>query len=238
MSIRNIRKSSHVRTTYGSGRLRLRPYLRAGSAKNSVNSSDLPPTQKGRHHELRALGLREFAGLRRDDERLDPFELARFAKLLVIPFETIDAMSDETKSHLLGDGKDAWSGGAASHRLPSGEKLIILNPTHGRNRHHATLMEEVCHVFLGHKPSRLAIENRNNDGKLIARDYNHSIEEEAYSTGAAALVPYTALKRMVNAGRTAQEIARHFYVSRALVEYRIKVSRLWETYSAKVFQGD
>ena len=27
---------------------------------------DLPPTQKGRHHEIRALGLREFAGLERD----------------------------------------------------------------------------------------------------------------------------------------------------------------------------
>ena len=99
-------------------------------------------------------------------------------------------------------------------------------------------MEEVCHVFLGHKPSRLAIENRDKDGKIIARDYNHAIEEEAYSTGAAALVPYTALKRMVNEGKTSQEIARHFYVSRALVEYRIKVSRLWDTYKAKVFQGD
>ena len=99
-------------------------------------------------------------------------------------------------------------------------------------------MEEVCHVFLGHKPSRLAIENRNKDGKVIARDYNHSIEEEAYSTGAAALLPYTALKRMVGDGKTAQEIARHFYVSRALVEYRIKVSRLWDAYKDKVFQGD
>ena len=60
-------------------------------------------------------------------------------------------------------------------------------------------MEEVCHVFLGHKPSRLAIENRNKDGKVIARDYNHSIEEEAYSTGAAALV---ALYRFeANGGR-------------------------------------
>ena len=200
--------------------------------------TDLPPTQKGRHHELRALGLRDFAGLSRDDERLDPFELARFAKLLVVSFELIEAMSDETKSHLLGDGKDAWSGGAASHRLPSGEKLIILNPTHGRNRHNATLMEEVCHVFLGHKPSRLAVENRNKEGKVIARDYNHSIEEEAYSTGAAALVPFTALKRMVNEGKTILEIARHFYVSRALVEYRIKVSRLWDEYKEKVFQGD
>lgn len=200
-----------------------------------MDSSDLPPTQKGRHHELRAAGLREFAGLRRDDQRLDPFKLAHFAKLLVASYDQIEPfLSEETKAHLIGDGKNAWSGGAASQTLPDGRKLIILNPTHGKNRQNATLMEEICHVFLGHKPSRMAIENRDKSGKITARDYNQSIEEEAYSTGAAALVPYTALQRMVLAGKTSAEIARHFYVSRALVEYRIKVSRLWETYKSKV----
>jgi len=201
-----------------------------------VDPDDLPPTQKGRHHEIRARGLREFAGLRSDDQRLDPFTLARFARLFVASYDEIEPfLSEETKAHLTGEGKNAWSGGAASHTLPDGRKLIILNPTHGKNRQNATLMEEVCHVFLGHKPSRLAVETRDKNGKIIARDYNHAIEEEAYSTGAAALVPYTSLKRMVEAGRTSREIARHFYVSRALVEYRIKVSRLWDTYKAKGF---
>ena len=201
-----------------------------------MDPDDLPPTQKGRHHEIRARGLREFAGLRSDDQRLDPFTLARFARLFVASYDEIEPfLSEETKAHLTGEGKNAWSGGAASHTLPDGRKLIILNPTHGKNRQNATLMEEVCHVFLGHKPSRLAVETRDKNGKIIARDYNHAIEEEAYSTGAAALVPYTSLKRMVEAGRTSREIARHFYVSRALVEYRIKVSRLWDTYKAKGF---
>ncbi|MGE3465847.1 MAG: ImmA/IrrE family metallo-endopeptidase [Pyrinomonadaceae bacterium] len=204
-----------------------------------MSLNDLPPTQKGRHFELRALGLREFAGLKRDDERLDPFDLAQYAKLFVASFDQIEPLlTPETRAHLIGDGNEAWSGGAASHTLPNGQKLIILNPTHSRTRQHATLMEEVCHVFYGHKPSRLAIASRNDQGKIVARDYNHSIEEEAYSTGAAALVPYTALKRMVAGGRTINEIARHFYVSRALVEYRIKVSRLWELYMASILQGD
>ena len=203
-----------------------------------MDSSDLPPTQKGRHHEIRAKGLREFAGLQRDDQRLDPFELARLAKLLVAPYDAIEPLlSEETKAHLIGDGKNAWSGGAASQTLPNGQKLIILNPTHSKTRQHATLMEEVCHLFLGHKPSRLAIKNKNKNGETIARDYNEAIEEEAYSTGTAALVPYTALKRMVGDGKTVNEIARHFDVSRALVEFRIKVSRLWELYSTKVISG-
>jgi Zn-dependent peptidase ImmA (M78 family) len=199
--------------------------------------NDLPPTHKGRHHEIRALGLREFAGLKRDDQRLDPFDLAKYAKLLVITFEEIVGLSEQSIKHLIGEGKDMWSGGAASHKLPDGRKLIILNPTHGKNRHNATLMEEISHVFLGHKPSRLAIEAKNKEGKSIARDYNHDIEEEAYSTGAAALVPYSSLKRFVEDGKTAAQIARHFNVSRALVEYRIKISRLWDSYKDNIFSG-
>lgn len=199
---------------------------------------DLPPTQKGRHHEIRAQGLREFAGLTRDDQRLDPFKLAKYAGLLVPTFDEIDGLSEETRTQLLIVAKDRWSGGAASIKLPNGKKLIILNPTHAKTRHKATLMEEISHVFLGHKPSRLAVETRDKKGNVLARDYNEDIEEEAYSTGAAALVPYLGLKRFVEQGKTSAEIARHFDVSRALVEYRIKISRLWSTYKERIFQGD
>ena len=202
-----------------------------------MDTDQIPPTQKGRHHEIRATALREFAGLRFDDEPLNPFALAAYAKLFVATFEDIEGLSEDTKSHLLDGGKDFWSGGAASAKLPDGSRLIILNPTHGRNRHNATLMEEICHVFLGHKPSRLAISNTNKEGKSIARDYHAEIEEEAYGTGAAALLPYTAIKRMVLDGATVAEIARHFNVSRALVEYRLKISRLWSSYKENVFAG-
>ncbi len=197
---------------------------------------ELPPTRKGRNYEIKAIGLRDFAGLNRDDECLNPFDLAKYAKLLVASFEQVAPfLSEETKQHLLEKGKDAWSGGACSQALPDGQKLIILNPTHGENRQNATLMEEISHVFLGHKPSRLAIENKTKDGKIIARDYHAEIEEEAYSIGAAALVPYSSLKRFIEQGKTSREIARHFNVSRDLVEYRIKVSRLWETYKNSIF---
>lgn len=200
-----------------------------------MKTGNLPPTRKGRIFELKALGLREFAGLRHDDEPLNPFELAKYAKLLVVPFEQIEPfLSDETKTHLLKEGKDSWSGGACSQKLPDGRKLIVLNPTHSKNRQNATLMEEISHVFLGHQPSRLAVRVKDKNGKITARDYRPEIEEEAYSVGAAALVPYSALRRFVRQGRTSHEIARHFNVSRELVEYRIKISRLWEDYKKSV----
>lgn len=203
-----------------------------------MNTSILPPTRKGRQYEIRAIALRDFAGLKKDDERLNPFELAHYAKLLVVTFEQIQPfLTEQTNQHLLEGGRDKWSGGACSQALPDGRKLIVLNPTHNSNRQNATLMEEVCHVFLGHQPSRLAIENVNKHGKPIARDYREDDEEAAYSVGAAALVPYSSLSRLINQGKTSKEIARHFNVSRELVEYRMKISRLWEDYKTKVMSG-
>lgn len=191
-----------------------------------------PPTLKGRRYELRALGLRDFARVQ-GTEPLDPFALARFAKLLVIDFDQIEGLSEETREHLLGKGADAWSGGTASRPLPNGWRLVILNPMHGAQRNNATLMEEVCHVFLGHKANRLAIVATDKSGKLASRDYNEADEEAAYAVGAAALVPYSALRKFVRRGMTARQIAQHFNVSRDLVEYRMKVSRLWDDYKSR-----
>ena len=196
-----------------------------------MDTTDLPFTQKGRGYEIHAMGLRDFAGLQKDIQRLDPFKLAAYAKLLVVSYDEIEAfLSLETKAHLTGDGKNSWSGGATSQALPDGRKIIILNPAHSKKRQNATLMEEVSHVFLGHKPSRLAIEKKTKDGKIIARDYNAKIEEQAYAVGAAALVPCSALRKFIEKGKTSRGIARHFDVSNQLVEYRMKILKLWGEY--------
>ena len=179
------------------------------------------------------MGLRDFAGLRHDDEPLDPFALADYAKLMVVDFEKIQGLSAEAREHLLGEGSNAWSGGTCSRPLPNGWRLVILNPRHGAQRNNATLMEEVCHVFLGHKANRLSIVAESKNGKTVARDYNEEDEEAAYAVGAAALVPYAALRRFVFRGKTSREIAQHFNVSRELVEYRMKVSRLWPEYKTR-----
>ena len=176
------------------------------------------------------MGLREFAGLRRDDAPLAPFALAHFARLMVVDLENLKGLSEATRTHLLGEGAGSWSGGTCSRPLPNGWRLVILNPQHGPQRNNATLMEEVCHVFLGHKPNRLAVVAESKRGKTLARDYNDDDEEAAYAIGAAALVPFSALGRYVHQGKTSREIARHFKVSRHLIEYRIKVSRLWSAY--------
>ena len=190
---------------------------------------DLPPGEKWRQFELQALGLRDFAQVH-PDAALNPFTLARFANLLVVDFDKLRDLSPQTREHLLGTAAEEWSGGATSRALPDGRKVVILNPTHGRARTNATLMEEICHVFLGHQANRLAIIANDEQGKTLARDYRKADEEEAYATGAAALVPFGALRRLLLKGRGSTEIAKHFRVSKDLIEYRLKVTRLWKTY--------
>ncbi len=190
---------------------------------------ELPPGEKWRAFELQGLGLRDFAGVGADGP-LDPFKLATFANLLVVDFADIKALSQEAKDHLLGVAAQDWSGGACSIPLPDGRKIVILNPKHGRLRTNATLMEEVSHVFLGHQPNRLKVVAQDERGRTMARDYRRADEEAAYGVGAAALVPFAALRKLVYEGRASAEIARHFHVSRDLVEYRLKVTRLWQTY--------
>ena len=193
---------------------------------------ELPPGEKWREYELQALGLRDFAQTH-SDAPLDPFALAHFANLLVVDIARIKGLSKPAREHLLGAAAEEWSGGAASRPLPDGRKLVILNPTHGHTRTNATLMEEICHVFLGHLPNRLAIISNDERGKTLARDYRKADEEAAYATGAAALVPFGALRRLVILrNRSALQIARHFRVSRDLVEYRLKVTRLWKLYKS------
>lgn len=188
---------------------------------------DLPPGEKWRNFELKALGLRDFARVR-IDQPLNPFDLARFANLIVISFEQVEGLSESARAHLLGSASEAWSGGACT--LPNGMKLVILNPTHGRSRTNATLMEEICHVFLGHQANRLSIVTRDERGKVMNRDYRKADEEEAYGVGAAALAPFASLKRMLWQGKSAKEIGLHFHVSRELVQYRMKVTHLWKEF--------
>jgi len=181
-----------------------------------MNDYELPPGTKWRQFELRALGFRSFAGVR-PDAPLDPFSLARFANLLVLDFDQIKGLSATTREHLLGSASEAWSGGACSRPLPDGRKIVILNPNHGSLRTNATLMEEISHVFLGHKANRLHVVTEDARGRKSSRDYRQADEEAAYGTGAAALVPYSSLRRYVLKGRTSLQIAKHFRVSRELV---------------------
>ena len=94
-----------------------------------------------------------------------------------------------------------------------------MNPTHSETRCRATLMEELAHLHLHHKPSELF----QIDGEMF-RSYHRSQERQAYAVGAAALVPLTVLHYAKRINMDASIAARRYGVSRSLVSFREQVT--------------
>ena len=124
-------------------------------------------------------------------------------------------------NHFRGAGAASWSGLAMT--LDDGHELVFYNDSHPENRIRATLMEEFFHLRLGHARSTVRVFGGDGPG----RTFDSKVEDEAYQSGAAALVPYWSLKRLADAGRSASVIAGQFQVSRDLVVFRAKVTRCY-----------
>jgi hypothetical protein len=176
----------------------------------------LPQTYLGRLYETKALRIRQFAGAG-PFARLDPRELAARVGLRLIDIQELMALPSQVREQLLQIDSKSWSG-SVTPVLPDGSRLVVLNPTHSETRRSATLMEEICHVLLGHKADRLGITEESK-----TRDYNSRKESEAYGVGAAALLPFHVLVRCQRSGVGVREIASHYGVSPALVKYRLRI---------------
>jgi len=190
----------------------------------------MPRNHRGNGYERVGLRIREFAGLS-PEEPLDPFSLAEFAKITVIKPAELHGLPSGVLTELLGRSRLRWSG--VTLGLSGGRQLCILNPTHNIERIRATLMEEIAHVVLGHRPTRIGA---GVDG-IYCREYNPANEQTAYGVGAAALVPYSSLFLGVMDGATPASIAKQCGVSPELVCYRIKITMLWDSYKRKAAQA-
>lgn len=169
-----------------------------------------------REFEKSAMRIRKFVGLSPYD-KLDPYDLAARLGMRVVEIKDVPNISDQVARTLLLEKSGEWSG-ASSGKLPNGLVLIILNTTQSLLRRKATLMEEICHVLLGHQRNRLSTE------LLGSRDYNEKNETEAYGVGAAALAPFAGLTYFMQRGMSPLELARHYGVTKSLIKYRMKVT--------------
>jgi transcriptional regulator with XRE-family HTH domain len=150
--------------------------------------------------------------------RLDPFELAKKMDVRVILPQQIANFPKEKAEQLLLRDPDAWSAGTL--RLEGKMHLVVMNPTHKETRQRASLMEELSHILLDHKPSQLV---RGGDG-LAFRTWNRTQETHAYWVGAAALLPEWVLKGAKTLGWSLERTAQEHGVSVDLVKFREKVS--------------
>lgn len=185
----------------------------------------LPETRIGRQYERKALRVRQFAGVAHF-QPLDPFRLASLVRLRVLTVDDVSMLSDQARAQLSSVDSEGWSG-AASPPLPDGSRIIVINQKQSRTRQAATLMEEICHILLGHKPDNIV------DG----RDYDRRKEAEAYGVGAAALLPYHVIYEALKRRESERAIALHYGVSQQLVRYRRQIVGLWKPKAIEASHG-
>jgi hypothetical protein len=140
-----------------------------------------------------------------------------------------DLLSRAVATQILVHGKDAWSGGVYAQTLPDGTRICILNSEHNPRRLKTTLMEEIAHIHLKHKPTGLV---RSVNG-MCMRSYDRAQEEEAFGVGAAALIPWSALFPAINTGVTIDQLVERYELSGELVRYRIQITGAHKLYMAR-----
>lgn len=180
----------------------------------------LPPNPRQWDAEHNALDLRDELCLAPDEPLSVNAAFSVMHKVRVTALRDIP-VAKCFLDHLRGRGAREWSGAAIP--LDGGEVLVVYNDSHSKTRIRATLMEELFHLRLGHPPSTIRLLS---DGEP-RRTYDADVEREAYASGAAALVPYFALRQAIQRSDTAAAIARRLNVSLALVHFRLKVTRQW-----------
>jgi len=158
------------------------------------------------------------------DAPLQPFEIGKHfpGVTLLSKDELEELVASEDRAEAFGPARFLWS--AVTVPIPGVGNVIILNHSHAPTRQNATLTEEFFHIFLQHKPTKIKPCPQTG---LMRREFDRSMEQEAYWSAAAALVPYGALRNMVDEGLSISDIAIHFEVSLDLVEFRLKVTKLW-----------
>lgn len=154
---------------------------------------------------------------------LDPLLIADRLKAEVLRLS--DVVEDEVT---LRRARRIHFDGAASTHPETGLPVILLNCGRPSRRQTATLMEELSHLLLKHRPSR--IEPHPELG-FLQRTYDRAQETEAYDLGAALLLPKQRIQRDVKEREyLLEEIADAHSCSTELVSYRIRRCRLWGRY--------
>ncbi len=120
--------------------------------------------------------------------------------------------------HLLGAGRDEWSG----FTLRIGVRhLVVLNSAQSARRQNSVLMHELAHIILGHE---LASAMFTDSGHFVPSNYDQEQEDEAAWLGGTLLLPRPALLWMRRQCLSDDEAATHFGVSPDLLLWRIRMT--------------
>jgi Zn-dependent peptidase ImmA (M78 family) len=148
---------------------------------------------------------------------IDSWVYAASLDVIVLEFENLN-LPQHHKNHLVLAGAESWSGLTLKE---GGKHFVVLNPSHPVSRQANTLVHELSHIQLGHRPGRVDLTA---SGMMLLSDYPEEFEEEADWLAAAILLPRDALFSRRKRGVSASLIADEFGVSTQLVDWRLRMT--------------
>lgn len=167
--------------------------------------------------------LRKDLGLR-DTDPLEPFRL-KIEGVELISLTDIPGIEQAVKQYLLNSGKQAWSAMSVPLEEKTDRWSIVWNNAQSRKRQRVSLLEEIWHILLGHKLTRIT-----KVADVFGRTFAEAEEHDAYYLASATLLPAKVIKTVVEKQQAISEIARMYGTTQELVEYRIKRLGLWRQY--------
>ncbi len=160
---------------------------------------------------------------------MQPFDALKL-RIDGVKVETVSELGcvkENTREMLSGVYSDEWSAMTVPVKAKDLKWVVVRNDLHSLERQRVTYLEEAWHILMGHRLTKVV--------KLFgiySRDYEATEEHDAYYLAAATLIPQKSIIKLVDDKKNAAQIADHFGVSQALVEYRIKRLGLWRKYTS------
>lgn len=109
--------------------------------------------------------------------------------------------------------------GWSAATICTGDKsLIITNNVHSTERQNNSIMHELSHLILKHKPAQVFVSTT---GQMMLNNYDRMHEEEAICFSGTLLVPRDALLHLLSNGYDHARAAAHFVVTKDLIQMRV-----------------
>ena len=151
-------------------------------------------------------------------DRLESRDLARHLGVLVRTPHELPGLSSQSIRQLTKVDPDSWS---AVTVAAGGKNLVILNSAHAWTRQRSSLVHELAHVILNHRPATTSVSE---EGILFRDRYDTEQEEEADWLGGALLLPRGGLLSLYRRTSSSEDIGRIFGVSTKLVDWRLRMT--------------
>lgn len=162
-----------------------------------------------------------------EDRPLDSLKLD-IEDIEIVKLTQTNCIDRTTVNHLRTDACSEWSAMSVPLDEHQNRWAVLLNDCHTLERQRVTILEEIWHILLGHKLTKIA-----KVAEAYGRTFDQVEEHDAYYLASATLLPRAAIAKAVAKRMTSEQIAMMFGTSPDLVDYRIKRLGLWRDHVGK-----